>query len=145
MVRKFRSGQQDNSLFFDTKLFQKFSFFMRGSNLCFFGKMKFLTAIFLSILFSIENFYLVKDQMKDNFVLKVSRFVDSGFVKTCDEHVLKMCPSFSLYSFQIITNLNRMVIAFLIPQMWMRLPQFQRDLKIQPTTPLQFTPVSTKM
>ena len=37
---------------------------------------------------SIENFYLVGKQNKDNFVKKnswIRRFVDSAIVKTCDE------------------------------------------------------------
>ena len=36
----------------------------------------------LAFLISIENFYLVEKQNKEKFVKK---FVDSGFVKTCDE------------------------------------------------------------
>ena len=39
----------------------------------------------LSILISIENFYLLEKPYKECFVKYICRFVDSKFVKTCDE------------------------------------------------------------
>ena len=43
--------------------------------------------IFWSILISIENFYFIEmNKRKKNNSGK--QFVDSGFVKTCDEHVI---------------------------------------------------------
>ena len=34
---------------------------------------------------SIEEFYLVEKQNKENFVNRIRKFVDSGIVKTCVE------------------------------------------------------------
>ena len=34
---------------------------------------------------SIENFYLVEKQNKENFMKKIRKLVDSEIVKTCDE------------------------------------------------------------
>ena len=40
----------------------------------------------LLIVLSIENFYLVEVFLKQNKETLLKGFVDSGFVKTCDEH-----------------------------------------------------------
>ena len=40
---------------------------------------------FLSVLISIEAFYLVEKQNQEDFMKFFRRFVDSGIVKTCDE------------------------------------------------------------
>ena len=40
-----------------------------------------MSAFFISI----EKFYLLEKQNKENFMKKIRKFVDSGIVKTCDE------------------------------------------------------------
>ena len=43
---------------------------------------------YIGIFYLKKNFYLVEKQNKENFVKKLRRFVDSGIVKSCDEHNL---------------------------------------------------------
>ena len=66
--------------------------FLEGCKVSFSFMSLWLTVI-LPFLISIENFYLVWKQSKENFVEK---FVDSGIVKTCDE--LDLWLSFCLLS-----------------------------------------------
>ena len=79
--------------FHESWIYQFWTFIMKFifSKSPFFCKNKGLHRHFLYILMSIKNYYILcKNTKQRKFCLKKSEFIDSGFVKTCNESE-KLC------------------------------------------------------